>query len=77
MCACNAGIMFYLPRSLYKHTTIALILSEIEVLDKEYPINMPDKKDMVNFQRCRNFTRAIQHVQRYQSIPYQFHTIEV
>lgn len=69
----RSGVINFL--SLF--VSAALILCEIEALDKEYPAIMSENKDMVNFQRCRNFTRAIQHIQRYQSIPYHFHAIEV
>ena len=75
-CGCPTTIAsFYLSHPI---SSAALILGEIEVLDEEYPsVLLPDRKDMVNFQRCRNFTRAIQHIQRYQSIPYHFHAIKV
>lgn len=53
------------------------ILSELEVVDKEQPICYQNRPNMVNFQRRKIFSKAIQHIQTYQSTPYNLHAIGV
>lgn len=53
------------------------ILSELEAINKELPNFYQEKKELINFQRRKKFSKAIQHIQSYQSIPYNFHPIQV
>ena len=46
-------------------------------MDKEYPQYYKDNKELVNFQRRKVFSKVIQHVQGYQTIPYNLHSIGV
>lgn len=54
-----------------------LILADVEAVDKDHPDFLPQMKGVVNFHKRRQFGRIIQQLQKYQSIPYNFHPIEV
>lgn len=53
------------------------ILSEVEAMDKEHPNLHQERKDMINFQRRRKFSKAILHIQSYQSTPFNLRPIQV
>ncbi len=68
-----------LPLSYTTSSPAGLILSDLEAVDKDHLdfLVQTHTKDTVNFQKCRQQARVIQQVQKYQSSPYNFHSMEV
>lgn len=53
------------------------MLEEVVAISKEHPDTVPENIELVNFMQRRKMSKLIKLIQRFQSMPYNFHPIGV
>lgn len=54
-----------------------LVLLGMEEVKRNHPDFLPDMKEVINFEKRREYAKLIQELQRYQAYPYNLNPIEV
>ena len=49
----------------------------MEEVKRNHPDFLPDTKEVINFEKRREYAKLIQELQRYQSYPFNLNPIEV
>lgn len=59
------------------HFVPDLVLLDMEEVKRNHPDFLPDMKEVINFEKRREYAKLIQELQRYQNYPYNLSPIEV